>query len=187
MVLPDHQIQGLSITHKLIDPFTLDQLQPASYDVLLAQNILIPRSPKILSSNPDHRIVDLCEPMPDDVYMAIDIEETDGWILYPGGFLLASTSEWVNIPTDIVGRIEGKSTRARQGVQIHSAGYLDPGFRGNVTLELVSFFHRPVKLHAGMKIGQLSFDRLGSAAQYPYGHERVGSHYQDSIGVRSSS
>jgi len=185
-VLPDHEIRGFcsgDVVEALIRPFNEEQLQPASYDVLLGTTVLVPkRHGKVLSTALEDNVIDLGEPIPDDLMFESYIGDV-GHILFPGQFVLGATVEYVCVPPWMVGRIEGKSSLARVGQQIHSAGYLDPGFRGNVTLELVNFMPRPVRLRAGMKIGQLSFDMMISKAERPYGSPDLGSHYQDSKGA----
>ena len=185
-VLPDKQIKRFSWGHlpanefaredavkngkALISPFTLVQLQPSSYDVLLSDQIRVPVK--------QWGVIDMRETPRDDTEL-VDI--TNGFLLAQGHFVLGSTYEKVSIPHNMVGRIEGKSTRARQGLQIHSAGYLDPGFRGNVTLELVNFSPRPMMLYPGIRVAQLSFEWLDGYCDLPYSKER--NHYQDSEGT----
>lgn len=169
-VLPDHQIRLNCNNALLITPFSSSQLQPSSYDVLLSRQIRVPVR--------QWGAIDMRQTPVDDTEL-VDI--TDGFILAQGHFVLGSTVEHVNIPNNLVGRIEGKSTRARQGLQIHSAGYLDPGFRGNVTLELVNFSPRPMVLYPDIRVAQLSFEWLSSSCEQPYSEKR--NHYQDSDGT----
>lgn len=189
-VLPDDEIYYLSWGHlpanefqkeraiadgkALVYPFDSDQLQPSSYDVKLASIILVPHLKR-------HEPIDLRKPA-DDRTDPVDI--SDGFVLTQGRFVLGATVEKVSIPIDMVGRIEGKSSRARQGLQIHSAGYLDPGFRGNVTLEIVNFAPDPMILWPDILIAQLSFEYLIRPCARPYSKER--NHYQDSDGVIGS-
>lgn len=190
-VLPDHEIQRLSKRsdseryvdgeEPLIDPYTDDLLQPASYDTLLATKILVPRG---TSGMRQLGPIDLRSDRKTITHA--EVEMNGGYALRPGQFILASTVEWVNIPSMLVGRIEGKSSLARVGIQIHSAGYLDPGFRGNVTLEVVNFSPRSVVIWPGMRIAQLSFSEMTSACERPYGSPGLGSHYQDSHGVEGT-
>lgn len=170
-VLPDHEIARLS--PPLIEPFKDGNLQPASYDVELASKLLIPKT--IHSSELDLRHGD--KPLVHELEMSLE----SGYILRHNKMILGSTIEYVDIPETMVGRVEGKSTLARLGIQIHSAGYLDPGFRGNVTLEIVNFWPRSIVMWTGMKIAQLSFEYLTSGCQTPYNAQR--NHYQDSEGV----
>lgn len=200
-VIPDHEIEErcriwdirryVDGIEPLIEPFDGAQLQPASYDVLLADKVLIPteRSGSMIINNPTadaaSRAVDLREPLPEQLYREQDI--TDGFLLFPGQFVLSSTLERVSIPVDMVGRIEGKSSIGRLGMTAHiTAGYLDPGFRGNVTLEIANFFTRPIRLWPGVRIAQLGFEMMSSACERPYGSEGLGSHYQDAKGVEGT-
>jgi dCTP deaminase len=171
-VLPDWEIRERSLQEvsPLIETFDEDQLQPSSYDVKLDHVILIPS----IHSHP----VDIRESRDDTE--PLDITD-GGFLLAQGRFILGATREWVNIHTDLVGRIEGKSSRARKGIQIHSAGYLDPGFCGNVTLEIVNFSPDPVIVWPDILIGQLSFEHLTGFCEQPYSRER--NHYQNSKGV----
>jgi dCTP deaminase len=173
-VLPDHEIRWFCLERNLIEPFDRDQLQPASYDTKLAKEILVPV--------PGKRETDTRKPSSPQRTRRVDI--SDGYELVPSRFILGSTVEWVNVPPSLVARIEGKSSRARQGIQIHSAGYIDPGFHGNVTLEIVNFSPYTVILYPDILIAQLSFAWLSSDADQPYSSER--NHYQDSHGVIDS-
>ena len=109
------------------------------------------------------------------------------FILHPGEFVLASTYEVITLPDDIAGRLEGKSSLGRLGLLTHStAGFIDPGFSGHITLELSNVANLPVKLFAGMKIGQLCLIKLSSSAEHPYGSEKYGSRYQGQRGQTPS-
>jgi dCTP deaminase len=111
----------------------------------------------------------------------VEATSTEAFILHPGEFVLASTYEVVTLPDDIAGRLEGKSSLGRLGLLTHStAGFIDPGFSGHVTLELSNVATLPIKLWPGMKIGQLCLFRLSSAAEHPYGSAKYGSRYQGS-------
>ena len=117
------------------------------------------------------------------------VEPADGepFILHPGEFVLASTYEVVTLPDDVAGRLEGKSSLGRLGLLTHStAGFIDPGFSGHVTLELSNVATLPIKLWAGMKIGQLCLIRLSSPAEQPYGSSAYGSRYQGQRGPTAS-
>lgn len=106
--------------------------------------------------------------------------------LEPGQFILASTLERVNIPAHVVGRIEGKSSWARKGLIIHTAGFVDPGFRGQLTLEMTNLSDTPVPLKVGVLIAQIAFQLLDKPAARPYGHPELGSHYQNQEGITDS-
>lgn len=171
-VLPDHEIRDLA-WDRLIVPFSMEQLQPASYDVRLGHKIMVPhfRDPRAVDLGDRETIMNRTE----------EIDITDGYLLQNGRFVLASTVEHVEIPRNIVGAIEGKSSVARTGLQIHCAGYLDPGFKGYVTMELVNFFDLPVILRPGVLIAQLSFRYLSSPCDVPYQGR-----YQNAPGVEGS-
>lgn len=112
----------------------------------------------------------------------------DSVYLCPGEFALGSTRESVNVPNDLVGFVHGKSSWARKGLLVHvTAGLLDPGFRGNITLELKNVGHESLNLEAGMRIAQLTFQQLTSPAMHPYGSPGLDSHYQDQRGVTGSA
>src|SRR5881392_1213055 len=114
-------------------------------------------------------------------------EGDEPFILHPGEFVLASTYEVISLPDDLASRLEGKSSLGRLGLVTHStAGFIDPGFSGHVTLELSNLATLPIKLWPGMKIGQLCMFRLSSPAEHPYGSERYGSRYQDQRGPTPS-
>lgn len=194
-VLPDHEIEELCVGSwswaPLIKPFDSAQLQPASYDVLLGCKILVPteRGRTVVINNAmeeaRRRTVDLREPIPEKLYREEDI--TKGYVLYPGKFILGVTMERVCIPDKMIGRIEGKSSLGRLGITAHiTAGFLDPGFRGPITLEIANFFPRPVRLWPDVKIAQLGFEWMSSACERPYGSDGLGSHYQDADGVQGT-
>jgi dCTP deaminase len=117
------------------------------------------------------------------------IEITDGspFILHPGEFVLGATAERFGVPADLVGRIEGKSSLGRLGLLIHStAGFIDPGFDGHITLELSNVANLPITLYPAMKIGQISFHKLTTPAEHPYGTGKLGSKYQGQRGPTPS-
>lgn len=149
----------------VVRPAMDNALQPASVDVRLGAILKITQryGPAF---HRDHHLID-----------------SGPYTLGPDEFVLASTLEWVEIPTDLVAILVGKSTLARLGLCIEDAGYIDPGFRGNVTLELSNRSPRPVELRNGMLIGQLRFETLAGKCERPYGSDGLGSHYQDSHGA----
>lgn len=181
--LPDHDIARKCSAHlyrqrPLIEPFWKAQLQPASYDVRLSDELLVP----ISWSHP----LDLGEPTPDDTYRMVEMDE-DGFLLGPGEFVLGSTDERVNIPNGIVGRIEGKSSIGRLGLTVHvTAGYLDPGFCGCITLEIANLFPRAIRLRPGILIAQLGFEYMSEPCALPYGSAGLNSKYQGAAGVQGS-
>jgi dCTP deaminase len=117
----------------------------------------------------------------------VEVTGEEPFILHPGEFVLGTTLERVAIPDDLVGRLEGKSSLGRLGLLIHStAGFVDAGFAGNLTLELSNVANLPITLYPGMKIGQISLFRMSSPAEHPYGSNRLGSKYLDQVGPTPS-
>ena len=118
---------------------------------------------------------------------SLDGRDTEAFMLHPGEFVLGSTLERVGVPDDLVGRVEGKSSLGRLGLMIHStAGFIDAGFDGHITLELANVASLPITLYPGMKIGQISFMEMTSPADKPYGQGAVGSKYQGQRGPTPS-
>jgi dCTP deaminase len=123
----------------------------------------------------------------EDLTRLVEIQPDDAFILHPGEFVLGSTYEKVGVPDDLVARIEGKSSLGRLGLLIHStAGFVDAGFTGHITLELSNVANLPITLYPGMKIGQVSFLRMTTPADAPYGSSTVGSKYQGQRGPTPS-
>lgn len=110
-------------------------------------------------------------------------KDGDGWLIMPSGFVLASTEEWVCLPPTVCGRVEGKSTWGRRGLLIHAAGFIDPGFRGQITLELKNLTDSQIRVQRGVSICQIALDWMDVPADRPYGHPELGSHYQNQKGV----
>ena len=162
-----------------IEPFDVEMVQPSSIDIRLDRMFRVfenHRYPHIDPSIEQAGLTRLIEPEGDDPF-----------ILHPGEFVLGSTLEVVSLPDDIAGRLEGKSSLGRLGLLTHStAGFIDPGFSGHVTLELSNVATLPIKLFPGMKIGQLCLFRLSSPADHPYGSEKYGSRYQGQRGPTPS-
>ena len=122
-----------------------------------------------------------------DLTREVEIASDETFILHPGEFVLGSTYERITLPDDVAARLEGKSSLGRLGLLTHStAGFIDPGFSGHVTLELANVATLPIKLYSGMKIGQLCFFRLSSPAEHPYGSAKYGSRYQGQRGPTPS-
>ncbi len=123
-----------------------------------------------------------------DTFISKDLSFTsDEVTLAPGSFVLATTREWVEIGDDILGRLEGKSSIARLGLIIHTtAGFIDPGFRGEITLEIANLSSKPVVLSTGQPIAQICFEELSSPCNRPYGSFGLGSHYQGQQGATAS-
>ncbi len=172
MVLSDRTIrEEITQGRIVIDPLDPSDIQPASVDVHLDDTVLVFRN----SRKP---YIDVRQDTSDLTEME-QISDVHPFILHPGEFVLASTSEHIEIPDDIVARLEGKSSLGRIGLLIHStAGYVDPGWKGHLTLELSNVANLPVTLYSGMKIGQISFLRLSSPVENPYGSKGLGSKYQ---------
>lgn len=181
MILSDRCIRKqLRANRLVIDPPGPNAVQPASVDVRLADEILVFRT-----NSRTH--IDVREPAP-DVTEKITMEEGGRpFVLHPGQFALGSTLESVTVPDDIMARVEGKSSLARYGLLIHStAGFVDPGWSGQLTLEFSNVGILGITLYAGMKIGHLSFTQLTTPAQNPYGSDVLGSKYQGQRGPTAS-
>ena len=172
MVLSDRTIkEELSKGRIVIDPLGEGCIQPASVDVHLDRRLLVFR-------NSRRAYIDVRQDMSDLTEM-VEIDGDVPFILHPGEFVLGNTQEHIELPDDLVARLEGKSSLGRIGLLIHStAGYVDPGWKGNLTLELSNVANLPVTLYLGMKIGQLSYLRLSTAADNVYGSAALGSKYQ---------
>lgn len=154
-----------------IEPFKPECIQPSSVDVHLSENFLI-------FNRVRHAAINVREKQ-QGLMKEISIGKDEPFVLHPGEFVLGSTIEKVRMPGNIAGRIEGKSSLGRLGLLIHStAGYIDPGWEGNLTLELSNVSPLPIKLFAGMKIGQISFIRMTSEVENPYGSGNLKSKYQ---------
>ena len=122
-----------------------------------------------------------------DLTTLVEVEDGDAFVLHPGEFVLASTLELFTLPADLAGRLEGKSSLGRLGLLTHStAGFIDPGFSGHITLELSNVANLPITLWPGMKVGQLALFRMSSPAQTPYGSGSLGSKYQGQRGPTPS-
>jgi dCTP deaminase len=162
-----------------LDPFEESMIQPSSVDVRLDRYFRV-------FENHKYPFIDPAVEQP-DLTRAIATEGDEPFVLHPGEFVLASTFEVITLPDDIAGRLEGKSSLGRLGVLTHStAGFIDPGFSGHITLELSNVANLPVTLHPGMKIGQLCLFRLSSPAEHPYGSAKYGSRYQGQRGPTPS-
>lgn len=172
MVLSDRSIkEALAAKRIVIDPLNERDIQPASVDLHLDKSILVFRN----SSKP---YIDVREDMT-DLTERQEIPADKPFILHPGEFVLGGTMERIELPNDIVARLEGKSSLGRIGLVIHStAGYIDPGWKGNLTLELTNVARLPITLYSGMRIGQISFQRMTTEVDRPYGSSELGSRYQ---------
>jgi dCTP deaminase len=162
-----------------LDPFDAAMVQPSSVDVRLDRFFRVFENHKYPHIDPAADQSDLTR--------MVEPEGDDAFILHPGEFVLGSTYELVTLPDDVAARLEGKSSLGRLGLLTHStAGFIDPGFSGHVTLELSNVATLPIKLWPGMKIGQLCFFRLSSPADHPYGSAKYGSRYQGQRGPTPS-
>lgn len=180
MILSDRTIkERMRCGDLIIDPLGPNAVQPASVDVRLDAEILVFR-------NNWRTHIDVMRPA-DDVVERVSIEDDRPFLLHPGQFALGSTLERVAIPDDVVARIEGKSSLARYGLLIHStAGFVDPGWDGKLTLEFSNVGILGITLRAGMKIGHISFTQLTTPADNPYGSGELRSKYQGQNGPVAS-
>ncbi|MGW5192411.1 dCTP deaminase [Kribbella sp. NPDC004138] len=180
MLLSDRDILAeLDAKRVQLDPFEAAMVQPSSVDVRLDRFFRV-------FENHKYPHIDPSEEQP-DLTRLVEPEGDEPFILHPGEFVLGSTYELVTLPDDVAARLEGKSSLGRLGLLTHStAGFIDPGFSGHVTLELSNVATLPIKLWPGMKIGQLCFFRLSSPAEHPYGSAKYGSRYQGQRGPTPS-
>jgi dCTP deaminase len=179
MVLSDRTIKEQLREGRIrIEPYDEELLQPSSVDVRVDRFFRVFR-------NSRYPYIDVKQPM-DDLTELVEMEG-EPFILHPGEFVLGSTLERITLPDDLVARLEGKSSLGRLGLLIHStAGFIDPGWDGHVTLELSNVANLPITIYYGMKIGQLSFVQLSEAAETPYGSGELGSKYQGQAGPTPS-
>ena len=180
VILSDRTIrEAIAAGRIVIDPFDPAKVQPSSVDLTLDHRFLVFR-------NHTRALIDVKEPM-DDLTELVEIDTDGVFLLHPGEFVLGSTAERIGIPNDLVGRLEGKSSLARLGLVIHStAGFVDAGFHGFLTLELSNVASLPITLYPGMKIGQISFLAMTTAADEPYGSGSLGSKYAGQVGPTAS-
>lgn len=172
MILSDRDIRSeIESGRIVIDPFSPDAIQPSSVDLHVDRRFRVFR-------NSRYPFIDVRQEQP-DLTELVEIDAEQPFILHPGEFVLGSTLERVVLPDDLVARLEGKSSLGRLGLLIHStAGYVDPGWDGNLTLELSNVANLPITLYYGMKIGQISFQRMSSPVEVAYGDARIGSKYR---------
>src|SRR6266581_1946522 len=172
MVLSDRTIKRLLEQGRiLIDPYDPSLLQPSSVDVRVDRFFRV-------FHNARYPFIDVREPM-EDLTELVEVQGEEPFILHPGEFVLGQTLERVTLPDDLVARLEGKSSLGRLGLLIHStAGFVDSGFSGNLTLELSNVANLPITIYYGMPIGQISFMRMDAPVEHPYGDTEVGSKYQ---------
>jgi dCTP deaminase len=179
-VLSDGTIRRLVAEGRIvIDPWDDGMVQPASVDVRLGNSFRVFHNYRVTA-------IDLREP-PRNLTEEILVREGEPFAIHPGEFVLGRTLETVQIPDDVVCRIEGKSSIGRLGLIVHAtAGFVDPGFRGSLTLEITNLTRVPIQLYSGLSIAQLSFMALDAPAERPYGSPELGSHYQDQVAATES-
>lgn len=163
-----------------LDPYDPTLVQPSSVDVRLDRFFR-------LFDNHKYTVIDPAQEQP-GLTRLVEVDPDEPFVLHPGEFVLGSTLELVTLPDDIAARLEGKSSLGRLGLLTHStAGFIDPGFSGHVTLELSNVATLPITLWPGMKIGQMCFFALSSPAQSPYGSDpATGNRYQGQRGPTAS-
>jgi len=180
MVLADRTIRRLLAEGRIgIDPYEEELVQPSSVDVRVDRHFRV-------FHNARYPFIDVKKPM-EDLTELVEVAEDEPFILHPGEFVLGSSLERIRLPDDLVARLEGKSSLGRLGLLIHStAGFIDPGWDGHVTLELSNVANLPITIYYGMRIGQLSFVQLSEPADAPYGADGLGSKYQGQAGPTPS-
>lgn len=180
MILSDRDLRILIEKGDLvIDPFDSDSIQPSSIDLRVGNQFRV-------FANSRYPYIDVRDPM-EGLTEVVEASEDEPFILHPGEFVLGSTLERVALPDDKVGRLEGKSSLGRLGLLIHStAGFVDAGFEGYLTLELSNVANLPITLYPGMKIGQLCLFEMTSPAERPYGSKALRSKYRGQVGPTPS-
>ena len=179
-VLSDGTIRQLVRDGRIvIEPWDETMVQPASVDLRLGNSFRVFHNHRVTA-------IDLKDP-PSDLTEQVVVAEDEPFVIHPGEFCLGRTEEWVELPDDIVARIEGKSSLGRLGLIVHAtAGFCDPGWKGTLTLELNNLTRVPIKLWPGLPIAQLSFMTLDRPADRPYGHPELGSHYHGQVEATES-
>lgn len=180
MLLSDRDIRAELLEGRIkLDPLDISAVQPASVDIRLDRYFR-------LFDNHKYSVIDPAQDQP-DLTRLVEVPADEAFVLHPGEFVLGSTFEQVSLPDDIAARLEGKSSLGRLGLLTHStAGFIDPGFTGHVTLELSNMATLPITLWPGMKVGQLCFFKLTSATEKPYGRAENQSRYQGQRGPTAS-
>jgi dCTP deaminase len=180
VLLSDRDIRAeVEAGRVVLEPYEPAMVQPSSIDVRIDRFFR-------LFDNHKYPVIDPSADQP-ELTRLVEVKPDEPFVLHPGEFVLASTFEVVTLPDDVAARLEGKSSLGRLGLLTHStAGFIDPGFSGHVTLELSNVATLPIMLWPGMKIGQLCFFRLSSAAEHPYGSAGYGSRYQGQRGPTAS-
>src|SRR4249920_819799 len=180
MVLSDRTITRLLEEGRIvIDPYDASLMQPSSLDVRVDRLFRVFR-------NSRYPFIDVKVDQ-SELTELVEVADAEPFILHPGEFVLGATLERVTLGDDLVARLEGKSSLGRLGLQVHStAGFIDPGFDGHVTLELANVSNLPITLYAAMKVGQISFLEMTTPAAKPYGSSGLGSKYQGQVGPTPS-
>ena len=180
MILSDRSIRAALDRGRItIDPLAEKAIQPSSVDVRLDSSFRV-------FANHKYPYIDVRQEQP-DLTELVEVPEGEPFVLHPGEFVLGATFERIALPDDVVARLEGKSSLGRLGLLIHStAGFIDCGFDGYVTLELSNVATLPIMMYPGMKIGQFAFFQLDQPAEHPYGSQATGSKYQGQRGPTAS-
>lgn len=179
MILSDRDIKKAIVEKNLtIDPFDPARVQPSSYDLRLDNSVLV-------FDNHLLDVVDVREKV--DVSRLVKIDKKKGFILHPGEFILGNTQEEFKIPANLAAKLEGRSSLGRIGLIIHAtAGYVDPGFSGQLTFEISNISRLPIRIYPGMRIAQICFFQMSSPAEVPYGSRSLGSKYKGQMGPTGS-
>lgn len=179
-VLSDGTIRRLVDEGRItITPWDPGMVQPASVDLRLGNSFLVFHNFRVPA-------IDLADP-PQNLTEQVVLDDGGSFVIHPGEFVLGRTEEYVELPDDLVARIEGKSSLGRLGLIVHAtAGFVDPGFKGTLTLEITNLTRVPIVLWPGKPIAQLSFMTLDQPAERPYGHPELGSHYQGQVEATES-
>lgn len=180
MILSDRSIKEKIKTGEIyINPFSNDNIQPASYDLHLDKGILV-------FDTKNNKIIDVKQPA-EDLMIKVEIDDKRGYTLKPGQFILTNVVEVTGVNSRHVARLEGKSSLARMGLIIHAtAGFLDPGNKLRLTLEIANLSPLPIRIYAGMKIAQLAFEELDKDCERPYGSKGLNSKYKGDMTVQAS-
>src|SRR3954447_8951877 len=180
MVLSDRTIKEEVAAGRLVfDPYDESLVQPSSVDMRVDRSFRV-------FNNSRYPYTDVPQPM-ETLTELVTVEDDEPFVLHPGEFVLGQTLERVRLPDDLVARLEGKSSLGLLGVVIHSTpGFVDPGFEGNLTLELSNLANLPITIYRGMPIGQISFMRMDAPVEHAYGAREAGSKYQGQGGTTAS-
>ena len=175
MLLSDRSIkEAVASRRVIIDPYDEEMVQPASIDLRLGRTLRVFRSTTV-------PFIDVMQEYP-DLTELVEIDEVNPFYLHPSEFALGVILEYIALPKDLAARLDGKSSLGRLGLMVHStAGWVDPGWKGHLTLELSNVSSLPISLYSGMKVSQISFFDMTTPAERPYGSRTLGSKYQDQV------